>query len=144
MRPLKNGSVKEEGVSVQRFELRSKSHISESRYGAPEFRSGPPVQRSACSPYSGPDGGPLHGFCGAWADRQPLCPVPGQRSSAGCGWSESTRASTVRDDEGGRILSEDRYGRRGGSGVTAWVPTRGFELRSKAHISESRYGATRI
>jgi hypothetical protein len=44
------------------------------------------------------DGGSLYGFRGAWADRQPLCSLPGQRRSAGCGGSESTRASTARDD----------------------------------------------
>jgi hypothetical protein len=38
----------------------------------------------------------------------------------GFGWlrrSESPRASTARDDEGGRILSEGSYGRGGRSGV---------------------------
>jgi hypothetical protein len=48
-------------------------------------------RRLASQPRScyGSDGSSLYGFGWAWADDQPLCPVPWQRGSAGCGGSKS-------------------------------------------------------
>jgi len=63
------------GICTARFQPNALRNTFEAEEGGD-----PHALPNPRSPYSGPDGGPLHGFCWTWTDRQPLCPVPGQKA----------------------------------------------------------------